>query len=65
MIKVYTLTSVNSNTFVKIGVCIREHKIASYLKLKKVDRLFVSSAFCARIRPETFLKVRPEPELGP
>jgi len=34
-------------------------KIANRLQLKKDDWLLVSSAFWARIRPETFLKVRP------
>jgi len=45
-------------------ICSREYKIASYPKLKKDDRLS-SSEFWARIRPETFLKVWPEPEPGP
>jgi len=47
--------------FDTIGVCICEPKIADYLKLKKDDRLFVSSEIWARIRPEMFLKVWPEP----
>jgi len=36
-----------------------EPKIASDLKLKKEYRLFVSLAFKARIRPETFLEPGP------
>jgi len=36
-------------------------KIASYLKLKKDDRLLVSYAFAAKVRPKTFLKVWLEP----
>jgi len=38
-------------------------QIASYLKMKNddVSERVMSSAFWARIRPETFLKVRPEP----
>jgi len=44
------------------SVCIKEHKIASYLKLKKDDRLLVSCAFGSWIRPEAFLKVRPDLE---
>jgi len=46
-------------------VCIRESKIASYLKLKKDDRLLVSSAFWTRIRLERYLKVRPKSGLNP
>jgi len=36
---------------------------SSYSKLKKDDRLFVSSAFWARIRPESF-QLRPDLQLG-
>jgi len=41
-----------------IGVRIIKPKIVSCLKLKKDDHALVSSEFWARIRPETFLKVR-------
>jgi len=52
-------------TFGTISVRISEQKIASYLKLKNNDSLFVSSAFWARIRPKTFLIVRPKPGADP
>jgi len=64
MIKVYTAINANSSLLTRL-VRIREHKIASYLRMKKDDHLLVSSVFWAQIRPETFSKLGPNATLKP
>jgi len=59
--KVYTPTNANLTLLTRLVFAFRERNVANYLKLKKDDRLSLSSGFWARIRLETFMKVRPEP----
>jgi len=53
----------NERNFITLAQLVRinEHKIASYLKMKKGDRLLESSAYWDGIQLETFFNVRPEP----
>jgi len=58
MIKIYANQG-KFNTFDTISVALGNTKLLTTLKLKKYDRLLVR--IWARIRPDTFLKIRHKP----